>query len=306
MLGNLGELRLVPKCDEVGKRSILATCSRGSKSLRGEYIILWHECEPSLLSPMVGLVLKPEFFLCLLMLKNLGTFHLSTSRSLDQADQPCIHYIPGINAIMWTAKSALTFSISERILSQHIAFTTFSSILLLSWQCKGSKKNFCQSLDHGRTTTKRERPTRLTLTDLCLHWYVKSDRIHVQLPDLQSHYCKGSEKNSGHSLSIDLWVPPLFLSDVPWEEEQSTAKAIDGYSAIVGAQTHSSKLLLIDLPISDVVLELPLLWSWLEVHPAHGNCTCCSDDEDIPSQKPWQLLLLLTIQSRPKCKSLLG
>jgi hypothetical protein len=53
----------------------------------------------------------------------------------------------------------------------------------------------------------------------------------------------------------------LFLSDVLWEEEQWTAKAVDGYSAIVGAQTHSSKLLLIDLPISHVVLELPLLWS---------------------------------------------
>jgi hypothetical protein len=35
----------------------------------------------------------------------------------------------------------------------------------------------------------------------------------------------------------------LFLSDVLWEEEQWTAKAVDGYSTIVGAQTHSSKLL---------------------------------------------------------------
>ncbi len=171
------------------------------KSLGGEYVILWYECEPSLLSPMVGLVLNLEFFLCLLMFENLGTFHLSTSRSLDQADQPCILYIPGINAVMWTAKSALTFSISERILSQHIAFTTFSSILLLSWQCKGSEMNFCQSLDHGRTTTKRESnkiDTDRSMSPLtCEFW---QDSCSVTFSDLWFHYCKGSKKNSGHSL----------------------------------------------------------------------------------------------------------
>jgi hypothetical protein len=36
------------------------------------------------------------------------------------------------------------------------------------------------------------------------------------------------------------------------------------------------------------------LWSRKELHPAHGNCTCCTDDEDIPLQKHWQLLLLHT------------
>jgi hypothetical protein len=23
------------------------------------------------------------------------------------------------------------------------------------------------------------------------------------------------------------------------------------------------------------------------LHPAHGNCACCTDSEDIPLQKPW-------------------
>jgi hypothetical protein len=102
---------------------------------------------------------------------------------------------------MWTAKSALTFSISERILSQHIAFTTFSSILLLSWQCKGSEMNFCQSLDHGRTTTKRESnkiDTDRSMSPLtCEFW---QDSCSVTFSDLWFHYCKGSKKNSGHSL----------------------------------------------------------------------------------------------------------
>jgi hypothetical protein len=28
------------------------------------------------------------------------------------------------------------------------------------------------------------------------------------------------------------------------------------------------------------VLELLLLWSREELHPAHGNCTCCPDEEE--------------------------
>jgi len=32
------------------------------------------------------------------------------------------------------------------------------------------------------------------------------------------------------------------------------------------------------------------------LHPARNNCTFCADDEDIPAQKPEQLLSLLTIQ----------
>ncbi len=53
---------------------------------------------------------------------------------------------------------------------------------------------------------------------------------------------------------------------------------------------------MVDLPLPHVEVELQLLWSRKELHPAHGNCTCCTDDEDIPLQKPWQLLLLHTIQ----------
>ncbi len=56
-------------------------------------------------------------------------------------------------------------------------------------------------------------------------------------------------------------------------------------------QTSSSKLLVVGLPIPHVAVLEPLsLWSRKELHPAHGNCTCCTDDDDIPSQKPWQLL----------------
>jgi hypothetical protein len=37
-----------------------------------------------------------------------------------------------------------------------------------------------------------------------------------------------------------------------------------------------------------VVLELLLLWSRKELHPAHGNCTCCPDEEEdiAASQNP--------------------
>jgi len=56
-------------------------------------------------------------------------------------------------------------------------------------------------------------------------------------------------------------------------------------------QTSSSKLLVVVLPIPHVeVVELLSLWSRKELHPAQGNCTRCRDDDNIPSQKPWQLL----------------
>jgi len=45
-----------------------------------------------------------------------------------------------------------------------------------------------------------------------------------------------------------------------------------------------------------VVAELLLFCSRKELHPAYGNCICCTDNEDIPSQTLWQLLSFLTIQ----------
>jgi hypothetical protein len=41
--------------------------------------------------------------------------------------------------------------------------------------------------------------------------------------------------------------------------------------------------------------ELLLLCSRKESYPAHGDCTCRTDSENIPSQRPRQLLWLLTI-----------
>jgi hypothetical protein len=107
-----------------------------------------------------------------------------------------------------------------------------------------------------------------------------------------------------YKICLDLSVLHLFLSGALWEEVQCTARVVDGYNAIPGAHRHeaassswlTSLFLMVDLPLPHVVVELLLLWSRKELHPAHGNCTCCTDDEDIPLQKPWQLLLLHTIQ----------
>jgi hypothetical protein len=68
---------------------------------------------------------------------NLDTFRLSTTRNADQADQPCILHIPGMNGIIRTQKAAQTF-----ISILHLP--TFSSLRILSHQCKGPEKNFCQ------------------------------------------------------------------------------------------------------------------------------------------------------------------
>jgi hypothetical protein len=66
-------------------------------------------------------------------------------------------------------------------------------------------------------------------------------------------------------------------------------------------QTSSSKLLVVVLPIPHVVVvELLSLWSRKELHPAQGNCTCCRDDDNIPSQKPWQLLSPSSYSSTPE------
>jgi len=62
-----------------------------------------------------------------------------------------------------------------------------------------------------------------------------------------------------------------------------------------------------------VVVVVVLLWSGKESGLAHGNCICCTVDEDIAAaQNHWQLLSLSlsrssqckSIPSRPKCDSL--
>jgi hypothetical protein len=101
-------------------------------------------------------------FPCLLMFLNPGTFHLPTSSNPDQVDQPCSLYIPRMNAVTRTERKLHTdLLISKRIFSQSILhLLTFSILPLLSHQCKGSDKNSCQSLDHGRIATKRDQATR--------------------------------------------------------------------------------------------------------------------------------------------------
>ncbi len=100
---------------------------------------------------------------------------------------------------------------------------TFSILQLLSHQCKGSDKNFCQSLDHGRIATKRDRATR--------------------------HISKGygSVDADGHVSSAFCFLP------APLRNEWCTAKVVDGYLAIAGAHTHSRKLLLGNLPLPHVI-----------------------------------------------------
>jgi hypothetical protein len=93
----------------------------------------------SLLPPMAGFVSPQARVLPVSScVWNLDTFHLSTTRNPDQADQPCIFHIPDIIGIIRIEKSALTFCISIWQLP------TFSSLLLLSHQCKGLQMNFCQ------------------------------------------------------------------------------------------------------------------------------------------------------------------
>lgn len=100
---------------------------------------------------------------------------------------------------------------------------------------------------------------------------------------------------------------PLFLSRALLDEVHCSAKVVDRYSTTAGAHRQcSGELLLVDLPLLHVVVGLLLLWSWKELHPAHSNYSCCTDDEDISSQDLWQFLSLLTIQSRPKMQIPLG
>jgi hypothetical protein len=82
----------------------------------------------------------------------------------------------------------------------------FSIWLLLSHQCTGSEKNFCQSLDLGRIATKRERATRLSPTRAlapltCELW---QDWCSLTFFDLRCHHCKGSKNYSHHSFSLNL------------------------------------------------------------------------------------------------------
>jgi hypothetical protein len=40
------------------------------------------------------------------------------------------------------------------------------------------------------------------------------------------------------------------------------------------------------------LLLLLLLWSRKELHPAHSNSTCCTDDEDIPEREKFTITII--------------
>jgi hypothetical protein len=150
----------------------------------------------------VSLVPKPECFPLSSYVWDLNTVHLSTTRNPDQADQPCIVHIPGINRVTKTEKATLTFSIS----TLHLLTLPSLLLLLLSHQCKGPEKNFCQSLDHSRIATKREQQVWHQQQDPLLHWHVNSDRIGVQLNNLKNTSCIDSVKGNtwGNELNPSL------------------------------------------------------------------------------------------------------
>ncbi len=132
---------------------------------------------------------------------NMGAFCLATTGDPDQTDQPCNLHIPGINVIIrtdwlyWPSPSVREFCHSI------LHLLAFSSLLLLSHQCKRSLKNFCKSLDHGRIASKREQQDWHQPALWQLHWHVKCGRIDVTFSDLWSHHCEGSRKNSCHHFS---------------------------------------------------------------------------------------------------------
>jgi hypothetical protein len=41
-----------------------------------------------------------------------------------------------------------------------------------------------------------------------------------------------------------------------------------------------------------LLLLLLLLWSRKELHPAHSNSTCCTDDEDIPEREKFTITII--------------
>ncbi len=136
---------------------------------------------PSLLPPMaVVWVLKPQCFLYLLMFKI--RVPLICLQPEPRSSWFSI-YSPHPTNTCYHKKATLNFSMSKRILSYHMHILTFSSLPVLSNQCKGSKMNFCQCLHHGKITIPRKQQA-WHQHELWLRWHVNSDRVDVQLPSL--------------------------------------------------------------------------------------------------------------------------
>ncbi len=83
----------------------------------------------------------------------------------------------------------------ENFAKANCILLTFSSLLLLSRQCKETDKNSCQRLDHDRIATKesatRLTPTRARAALTCELW---QDWYSVTFSGLWSHHCEGSER----------------------------------------------------------------------------------------------------------------
>jgi len=94
-----------------------------------------------------------------------GYLSFAYNKDPGQADEPSILHI---NGTLRTEKATMTFSISMHLI-------TFSSLLLLSHQCKDAKELL--PTFRPQQNSNQERTARLTSTR-----QVNSDRIDAQLP----------------------------------------------------------------------------------------------------------------------------
>jgi hypothetical protein len=142
----------------------------------------WCNCSHLCCHPYwVSYVLKPECFPCLLMFE-------------IQVPFICLQPEIQIELISHVFSASHTSKVSseqkkphwdslhqqENFVRAYCHLLTFSSLLVLSHQCKGSEKNFCQRVDHSRTRNQ-ERATRLTPTRPVAPLSWNSDRIYVKL-----------------------------------------------------------------------------------------------------------------------------
>jgi hypothetical protein len=111
-------------------------------------------------------------FLCL----KSGYLSFVYNQNPDQADQPCILHIPGVDNIIRTEKAALGFSMQ-------IAFTYLLQPATTIPPEQRTWIEFLQSLDQGKITTKRVQQ-EWEQQELWYHWHVNSDRFDVPLPFL--------------------------------------------------------------------------------------------------------------------------
>ncbi len=134
--------------------------------------------QPSLLPTLASFV-SPQakvIFVSSYVWNTGSTFHLSTTRYPDQADQSCILHIPGIDGIIRNRESR------NDLFHQHIAFTYLLQPTTIIPPVQRTSTKFLPSLD--QVGTKRGQQDRHQQQLLWLHWHVKSDRFDVQLPSL--------------------------------------------------------------------------------------------------------------------------